>query len=98
MNESRMLVSFAHSGIAAHWYASAYRSLLELAEARVTSLSGGHAGRVSVTTVRAGWYPERSSTNRTHSTGPPPAISSCAAHSRVLTSSSTCDVWPQVKD
>ncbi|HUN98839.1 MAG TPA: hypothetical protein VMU69_21715 [Bradyrhizobium sp.] len=45
------LASFARSGIAAHWDASTYQSILELAP--VTPRSVGHAGQVFVTIVRA---------------------------------------------
>jgi len=48
------LVSFARSGIAAHWNASQYESILELAEAcEVRSV--GRAGPVFVTAVKAVW-------------------------------------------
>src|SRR5436190_5628905 len=63
-----------------------------------TFLFGGRAGPVSVTTVRAVWYQARLSTGPSHSLSPPRAISSCAARSHFATSSSTCDVWPQVKE
>jgi ferredoxin-NADP reductase/MOSC domain-containing protein YiiM len=46
------LVSFARSGIAAHWKASSYQSILELAEACDVPCVG-HAGRGSVTAVKA---------------------------------------------
>ena len=57
---------------------------------RATSRSGGRAGPVCATTVRAGWCRGRSSTDRSHSTSPPTATSSCAAHNRFATSSSIC--------
>jgi len=46
-----LLVSFARSGIAAHWNASAYQSILELAEA-CDVRSVGRVGPVFVTIVR----------------------------------------------
>ena len=58
---------------------------------RATFRSAGHAGPVCVTAVRADWYRERSPTDPSHSTSPPTAISSCAAHSRFATWSSICD-------
>src|SRR5436190_4487507 len=75
---------------------------------RATSGSGGRAGPVSVTTVRADWCRGRSSTDRSHSTSPPMATSSCAVHNRFATSSSICEtspshtttthLWPHVED
>ena len=75
---------------------------------RATSRSGGRAGPVCVTTARADWCRGRSSTDPSHSTSPPTATSSCAAHNRFATSSSICKtwrsrhsaghVWPYVKD
>src|SRR5262245_4242440 len=65
---------------------------------RATCPSDGRAGPVCVTAVKAGWCRARSSMTRSHLTNPPTATSSCAAHSRVATSSSICDVWPHVED
>ena len=84
------LVSFARSGIAAHWKASATRASWSWPR-RATSRSAGRAGPVSVTTARAGWSRGRSPTDRSRSTSPPTATCSCAARSRRATSSSTCD-------
>src|SRR4029077_9515909 len=58
---------------------------------RATSRSVGRAGLVFVTTVRAVWFRERSSTNRGHSISPLTATFSFAAHNRLATSSSICE-------
>jgi len=65
------LVSSARSGIAAHWKPSAYQSILELAEACGVPVAAGHAGPVSVTVLRAVWFPGRSSRDRNRSKSPP---------------------------
>jgi hypothetical protein len=87
--ETGPVVSFARSGITAHW-TSSYHSILELAEA-CDIPSGGRAGPACVTTARAGWFPERSFTGLSHSTSPRTAISSSAARNRSETSSSICE-------
>jgi ferredoxin-NADP reductase len=79
------LVSFARSGVAAHWNPSAYQSILELAEACDVPV---RAGAVSATTVRAVWFRERCPTHQSRSTSPLPATSSSAAHNRPVMSSS----------
>jgi hypothetical protein len=84
------LVSFARSGIAAHWNASAYQSILELAEA-CDARSVGRAGPVCVTSVRAVWSRGQSSTDQSHSISPPKATFSFAAHNRSAMSSSICE-------
>ena len=84
------LVSFARSGIAAHWNASAYQSILERAEACDVQ-SAGRAGPVCVTTARAVWFRALSPTDRSHSISPPTATCLFAAHSRRMTSSSICE-------
>ena len=56
------LVSFARSGIAAHWDATAYQSLWSWPK-RAMSPSVGRAGPVCVTTVRVAWFPGRSPTD-----------------------------------
>src|SRR5262249_38386585 len=84
------LVSFARSGIAAHWNAAAYQSILELAGACDVRVVG-RAGPAFVTTVRAVWFRGRSSTDRSHSKSPPTATFSYAAHNRFATSLSICE-------
>lgn len=84
------LVSFARSGIAAHWKASAYHNILELAE-RVTFRPVGRAAPVCVIAVRAVWSRERLSTDRSRSTTPPTETFSFAAHKRFAMSSSICE-------
>src|SRR5262249_31539742 len=86
------IVSFARSGIAAHWNPSAYQSILELAEA-CDLPAVGRAGQAFVTPVRAVWFRGRSSTDRSHSKSPPTATFSLAAHNRFATSSSICEAW-----
>jgi hypothetical protein len=87
------LVSFARSGIATHWKASAYRSLLELAES---------------CDVPVRWW-GRSPTDRSHSTNPPMATFSFAVHNPFATSPLICELtavrslppgpsWPTVGD
>src|SRR3569833_3474309 len=58
---------------------------------RVTFLSAGHAGRVSVTVARAAWYQGRLSTNRNRSTNLRKATCSSVAHARILRWSLTCE-------
>jgi hypothetical protein len=82
------LVSFARSGIAAHWNASAYQSILGLAEecdvaVRWSCRTG------CVIAVRAAWSRENLSTGR--STSPPAPASWSAAHNRLAMSLSTCE-------
>ena len=78
------LVSFARSGIAAHWKASAYQSILELAEACDVPVRWS-CRTVFVTTVRADWFRARSSMDRSRSTSRPTATFSSAAHNRFAT-------------
>ena len=84
------LVSFARSGIAVHWKASVYQSILAFWSwpRRATSRSVGRAGPVFVTTVRAVWFRARSPMHRSHSRSLPTATFSFAAHNRFMTSSS----------
>jgi len=83
------LVSFARSGIAAHWKASAYQSLLELAER--CDVPVRWACRTGVChSVRAVWSREESSMDRNRSTNPPTATFLFAAHNRFAMSSSIC--------
>ena len=84
------LVSFARSGIAAHWNASTYQSILELAEP-ATSRFVGRVGPVFVTAAKAVSFPGTSSMHRRHSTRRPTATFSCAARNRAATWSSTCE-------
>ena len=65
---------------------------------RATSRFGGRAGPVCVTAARAVSSRGRSPTDRSHSTSLPTAISSSAAHSRFATSSSTCNLRPDMED
>ena len=84
------LVSFARSGIAAYWKASAYQSILK---------AGRGVRRPGLLVVsdrclsqlRAVWFRARSSTDRSHSKSPPTATFSFAAHNRFATSSSICE-------
>ena len=87
------LVSFARSGIAAHWNSLSYQSILELAEAcdvpvRWSCRTGVcHNCESGLVSGAVGYKPEPLDP-------PATATSSCAAHSRFATSSSICDVWP----
>src|SRR5262245_30426661 len=56
-----------------------------------TFRSAGPAGPEFVIAASAVWFPDRSSTDRSRWTSPPPAIFSFAALNRPATSSSTCD-------
>jgi hypothetical protein len=85
------LVSFARSGIAAHWNAAAYQSILELAEACDVPVRWSFAEPGFVTTVRAVWSRGRSPTGRSHSKSLPTATFSFAARNRFATSSSICE-------
>lgn len=79
------LVSFARSGIAAHWNASTYASLWNWPK-HATFRSVGRAGRVFVTIVKAVWFRETSFTIHGHWTIPPTATFSCVAHNPFATS------------
>jgi hypothetical protein len=72
--ETGPLVSFARSGIAAHWNPSAYHCILELAR-RATSRSVGRAGPVFVTTVRVVWFRVMLFMNQSHSKRQPSVTS-----------------------
>jgi MOSC domain-containing protein YiiM/ferredoxin-NADP reductase len=91
------LVSFARSGIAAHWKASSYQSLLELAEA--CDVPVRWSCRTGVChNCESGWCRERSCTGRSRSTNQPRATSSCAVHNRLATSLSIYEWWSKAGD
>ena len=64
------LVSFARSGIAAHWNAVVLSRTSWSWPKRATSPFAGRAAPACVTTARAGWCRARSSTDRSRSTAP----------------------------
>jgi hypothetical protein len=78
--ETGPLVSFARSGIAAHWNPR-----------RAMSRCAGHAGLVSATTAKAVSFRERSRTSLSPSTSRRQAISSSAVRVRSATSLSICN-------
>ena len=84
------LVSFARSGISAHWNASGTGASSKWPR-RVMSRSVGRVEPAFVTTVRVAWFRGRSSTDRSHSTSRPMATFSSAVHSRRAMSSSICE-------
>lgn len=78
------LVSFARSGIAAHWNATTYQSLLDLAEA--CDVPVRWSCRTGVChSCESGLVSGRSSTHPNHSTCLPKATFCCAVHNRFAT-------------
>jgi hypothetical protein len=84
------MVSFARSGIAAHWKHPLTRAFWNWPRL-ATSRCVGRAGPVFAATVRAVWFRGRSSTDRSHSKSPLTATFSYAAHNRLATSLSICE-------
>jgi ferredoxin-NADP reductase/MOSC domain-containing protein YiiM len=91
------LVSFARSGIAAHWNARVYGSILELAEACDVPVRWSCRTGVCIT-ARVVWSLGTSSTGPSRSSRPPRATCWSAAPSRCTTSSSTCEALPCPRD
>ena len=85
------LVSFARSGVAAHWNAVGLRRASSSWPRRATSRCAGRAAPASATTARAGWSRGRSSTDPEPLDPPAEATSSFAARARCATSSSISD-------
>ena len=81
------LVSFARSGIAAHWRSVGLPEHFGAWPRHATFQSAGRAGRAFVTIVRAVWCRVRSPMDRSHSRSRPTATFSFAAHNRFVTSS-----------
>jgi len=84
------MVSFARSGIAAHWNPSAYQSILELAEA--CDVPVRWSCRTGVChNCESGLVSGRWPTDLSPSRSQPKATFSFAAHNRFATSSSICE-------